>query len=163
MLGVCQAYTHNLSSTLDGLTLLDQSVGTEKHNTDLAGFEVHAHALDAGGEPECSLVRCCHGDIHALYVLDQLLSLDIAHAIDTCNTVTFARISHCTMCRYQLCSIVPDSEDTASLGETGLLLHATDSLLEDGRDLSGRGLGVGGIATVGVDNGGCGALLSMER
>lgn len=43
--------TYDLTSTLDSLTLLDQSVGTEKHNTDLAGFEVHAHALDAGGEP----------------------------------------------------------------------------------------------------------------
>lgn len=44
--------THNLSGTLDGLTLLDETVGTEKHNTDLAGFQVHAHALDARGEPD---------------------------------------------------------------------------------------------------------------
>ena len=43
--------THDLSSTLDGLAFLDQSVGTEEHNTDLTGFEVHAHALDARGEP----------------------------------------------------------------------------------------------------------------
>ena len=41
----------NLSGTLDGLTLLDETVRTEKHNTDLAGFQVHAHALDTGGEP----------------------------------------------------------------------------------------------------------------
>jgi hypothetical protein len=41
----------NLSGTLDSLTLLDETVRTEKHNTDLAGFQVHAHALDTGGEP----------------------------------------------------------------------------------------------------------------
>lgn len=44
--------TYNLAGTLDRLTLLDESVGTEKYNTDLAGLEVHAHALDTGGEPE---------------------------------------------------------------------------------------------------------------
>lgn len=43
--------TYNLSGTLDGLTLLDETVGTEKHDTDLAGFEVHAHTLDTRGEP----------------------------------------------------------------------------------------------------------------
>ena len=37
---ISSADTYNLTGTLDGLTLLDQSVGTEKHNTDLAGFEV---------------------------------------------------------------------------------------------------------------------------
>lgn len=42
---------YNLAGTLDGLALTDKSVGTEKHNTDLAGLEVHAHALDTGGEP----------------------------------------------------------------------------------------------------------------
>jgi len=46
---------YNLSGTLDGLALLDQSIGTEQHNTDLAGFEVHAHALDTGGEPATPL------------------------------------------------------------------------------------------------------------
>lgn len=44
-------FTYNLAGTLDGLALLDETIGTEKHNTDLAGLEVHAHALDAGGEP----------------------------------------------------------------------------------------------------------------
>jgi hypothetical protein len=43
--------TYNLSGTLDGLTLLDETIGTEKHNTDLAGLQVHAHTLDTGGEP----------------------------------------------------------------------------------------------------------------
>jgi hypothetical protein len=49
--------TYNLSGTLDNLTLLDETVRTEKHNTDLAGFEVHAHSLDARGEPVKLLVR----------------------------------------------------------------------------------------------------------
>lgn len=44
--------THNLSGPLDDLTFPDQLIGTEKHNTDLAGLEVHAHALDTGGEPD---------------------------------------------------------------------------------------------------------------
>ncbi len=43
--------SYNLARPLNGLALLDQSVGAEQHNTDLAGLEVHAHALDAGGEP----------------------------------------------------------------------------------------------------------------
>ncbi len=42
---------YNLSGTLDGLTLLDETVGTEQHNTDLAGFKVHAHTLDTRSEP----------------------------------------------------------------------------------------------------------------
>jgi hypothetical protein len=46
-----QILTYNLSGTLDGLAFLDQTVRTEKHDTDLAGFQVHAHALDTGGEP----------------------------------------------------------------------------------------------------------------
>lgn len=44
--------TYNLSGTLDGLAFLHESVGTEQHDTDLAGFEVHAHALDTGREPD---------------------------------------------------------------------------------------------------------------
>jgi hypothetical protein len=43
--------TYNLTGTLDGLTLLNETIGTEQHNTDLAGLEVHAHSLDTGGEP----------------------------------------------------------------------------------------------------------------
>jgi hypothetical protein len=51
---------------------------------------------------------------------------------------------------------IPDGEDTASLSETGLLLNATNSLLEDRRNLSRSGLGVGGVESSGVDGGGCG-------
>lgn len=42
---------YDFTGPLDRLALLDQSVGTEQHDTDLAGFQVHAHALDAGCEP----------------------------------------------------------------------------------------------------------------
>jgi hypothetical protein len=49
--GLADGNVDNLSGTLDSLALLDQTIGTEKHNTDLAGFQVHAHALDTGGEP----------------------------------------------------------------------------------------------------------------
>lgn len=47
--------TYNLSGTLDGLTLLDETVGTEKHDTDLSSFQVHAHSLDTRSEP----FNCC--------------------------------------------------------------------------------------------------------
>jgi hypothetical protein len=49
-----QFATYNLTGTLDGLALLDKTIRTEQDDTDLAGLEVHAHALDARGEP----VRC---------------------------------------------------------------------------------------------------------
>jgi hypothetical protein len=49
--------TYNFTGTLDGLALLDETVRTEKHDTDLASLEVHAHALDARGEPAWWLVK----------------------------------------------------------------------------------------------------------
>jgi len=110
---------NNLAGTLDSLTLLDETIRTEQHNTDLAGLEVHAHSLDTGSE------------------LDKLLGLNVGHAVKTGDTIT-------------------DGEDTASLSETGLLLNTTNSLLEDGRNLSRSGLGVGGVESGGVDGGGCG-------
>lgn len=87
--------TYNLSGTLDSLTLLDETVGTEKHDTDLAGFEVHAHTLDARGEPNDLSINW---NINKPYMktghlLDQLLSLDIGHAMDTSDTVTIFDIS----------------------------------------------------------------------
>lgn len=81
--------TYNLAGTLDGLTLLDETVGTEEHNTDLAGLEVHAHALDTGGEPVVVLdyrVGKCQ-DI-GVHVLNKLLSLDVGHTVDTGDTIT---------------------------------------------------------------------------
>jgi hypothetical protein len=65
----------NLTGTLDDLTLLDETIGTEKNDTDLAGFEVHAHALDTGGE------------------LDELLSLDVGHTVNTGDTITVGYMS----------------------------------------------------------------------
>jgi hypothetical protein len=61
----------------------------------LTGFQVHAHALDTGSE------------------LDEFFGLDIAHAMDTRNTVT-------------------NGQNAASLSKTCLFLYTTDSLLEDG-------------------------------
>jgi hypothetical protein len=59
LLAFCRAQntleTYNLSGTLDGLAFPDQTIGTEQHNTDLAGFQVHAHALDTRGEPAIPL------------------------------------------------------------------------------------------------------------
>lgn len=43
--------TYNLAGTLDGLALLDKTIRTKQHDTDLSSFQVHAHALDAGSEP----------------------------------------------------------------------------------------------------------------
>jgi hypothetical protein len=106
--GLANRNIDNLASPLHGFTFFDKTIGTEKHHTDLAGFQVHAHSLDARRE------------------FDQLLSLDIAHAMDTGDTVT-------------------DGQDTASLGQAGLFLHTTDSLLEDGRNFGRRGFGVGSI------------------
>jgi hypothetical protein len=62
-----------------------------------------------------------------------------------------------------MCSL-PDGENAASLGEGALLLDTTDSLLEDGRDLGGRGLRISGIAAGdGVDDGGSGTLLQCKK
>jgi hypothetical protein len=51
---------------------------------------------------------------------------------------------------------IPNRQDTASLSETRLLLDTTDSLLEDRRDLSGSGLGVGSVSSDSVDGNRCG-------
>ena len=53
--------TYNLTGTLDGLTLLDETIGTEQHNTDLAGLEVHAHSLDTGGYRSLNHSKETHG------------------------------------------------------------------------------------------------------
>lgn len=86
--------TYNLAGTLDSLALTDETVRTEQHDTDLTGLEVHAHALDARGEPgkqglDASFETCRRvGDS-----LDQLLSLDVGQAVDTGNTVTRSQMS----------------------------------------------------------------------
>ena len=42
--------TNNFSGTLDGFAFLHETIRTEKHNTNLTSFEVHAHALDPRSE-----------------------------------------------------------------------------------------------------------------
>jgi hypothetical protein len=42
---------------------------------------------------------------------------------------------------------IPDGKHTSSLGEAVLLLHATDPLLQDGGDLGGGGLSIGGVGS----------------
>lgn len=46
---------------------------------------------------------------------------------------------------------VPDGENTTGLSETSLLRDTTDALLKDGRDLSGLGLGLGGVGANAVE------------
>lgn len=83
--------TYNLTGSLDSFALLDETVGAEEHDADLTGFQVHAHALDTGRE------------------LDKLFGLDIAHPVDTSDTVT-------------------DREHAARLSKTSFFLDTTDSL-----------------------------------
>lgn len=87
--------TYNLAGTLDGLTLLDETVGTEQHDTDLAGLEVHAHTLDTGGEPMVIVSLPAWGMPRhwGVHILDQLLSLDVGHAVNTGNTVTVQELN----------------------------------------------------------------------
>lgn len=99
-------------------------------------------------------------------ILDELLSLDIVHAVHTRNTVTRwplsapdAFVDGRDSCRSRRCG-VPDGENTSGLGKTGLFLDTTDPLLEDGGDLGRRGLCVGGIGADGavVERSGCAGL-----
>lgn len=62
-----------------------------------------------------------------------------------------------------LYSHVPDREDTASLGQVGLLGDATDALLENGRNLGGRCLGLGVGSGLDVEGGGCGISCLASR
>lgn len=58
---------------------------------------------------------------------------------------------------------IPDGKHTAGLSEVVLLLNTTDTLLENGRDLGGRGLGFGvGTGLDRADNG-CGISLGGKK
>merc|ERR1719211_727212 len=61
---------HNSSGPLDNISLLDELVITEHHNTNIVGLQVERHALQSGAE------------------LHHLLGLDVLEAVDTGNTVT---------------------------------------------------------------------------
>lgn len=98
--------------------------------------------------------------------LDELLGLDIAHTVDTSDTITKHR-SLAPTClvvpAQQAC--IPDGENTSSLGEAGLLLYTADPLFKDGGDLGRGSLGFGGVASDllrGVEVG-CGAGLQEGK
>eukprot|EP00158_Paraphelidium_tribonemae_P003919 Partr_v1_DN26465_c0_g1_i1_m23719 len=63
-------HVHNVSGTLDGVSLLDLTIISKHDDTDIIRFQVQSHALNTGRE------------------LHHLLGLDIAKTIDTSNTVT---------------------------------------------------------------------------
>jgi hypothetical protein len=87
------AASHDFSGTFDGLAFLDQTIGAEQHNTDLASLEVHAHALDARGEPANGSIGIrVTGDRKDVgFILDKLLGLDVGHAVHTRDTITAGR------------------------------------------------------------------------
>lgn len=156
-------WTYNLASTLDGLALTDKSVGTEEHDTDLAGLEVHAHALDTGGEPALFISILFEESIGGIAIATYSTSssawtlfMPWTRAIPSLESM-LVHIIHC--CYFQYYYSVPNGEDTAGLGETGLLLDTTDPLLEDRGDLGGGSLSVGSIAAERVDDGGGAARL----
>ena len=60
----------NLSSSLDSVTLLDETIVTENGDTDVVGLQVQAHSSDTGRE------------------LNHLLGLDVSETVDTGDTVT---------------------------------------------------------------------------
>lgn len=100
-------------------------------------------------------------------VLDELLSLDIAHTVDTGDTITkhplLASIVVPTQAQ-QAC--IPDGKNTSSLGKTGLLLYTADPLLKDGGNLGGLSLSFGSVASDllrGVEVGGCGSGLQQRK
>lgn len=87
--------TYNLTGTLDSLTLPDQTVGTEQHDTDLASLEVHAHTLDTGGEPSKRLdMRGRYAVVPGNNILDKLLGLNVGQTVNTSNTITEYPVSH---------------------------------------------------------------------
>ena len=152
-------WTYNLASTLDGLALTDKSVGTEEHDTDLAGLEVHAHALDTGGEPALFISILFDESVGGIAIATYSTSssawtlfMPWTRAIPSLESMLVHDIRCCCSQYYYS---VPNGEDTAGLGETRLLLDTADPLLEDRGDLGGGGLSIGGIAaSEGVDNGG---------
>ena len=69
-------------------------------------------------------------------VLDQLLGLDIAHAMDTGNTITInesaSGLKSSLAAFIGVVSCIPNGQDAASLRETCLLRDTTDALFKDG-------------------------------
>lgn len=74
------------------------------------------------------------------------------------NVAASATVFHAPQLTQGDCVNVPNRQDATSLGEVGLLLDATDALLEDGRNLGRCGL-LGICASLYRDSGGSGANL----
>jgi hypothetical protein len=157
---------YNFSGTLDSLAFLDQTIRSEEHNTDLAGFQVHAHALDTGCEPTgVSDARLGgHWMLHTRRVL----------LLGRWPCRVHGRYRHCLavsagfpcksgddagVCRkHPAQGNIPDGQNPTGLSEAGLLLHTADSRLENGGDLGGCWFGVGIISHLSrcaVENGWC--------
>ena len=143
----------------------------------MASFQVHAHTLDARGESEVPLAGYSDAEGHVNWqnILNQLFGLDIGHTVNTGDTITIqrTRLVHCKQLNPSAIVLlifdvdavghiagklnfflklgeggdVPDREDTTGLSDVDLLLDTTDSLLEEGRDLGGRGLGLSSVVT----------------
>lgn len=103
----------------------------------------------------------CHGHGRYRHCSRKLVSKLIVDGLemrvdDLCRCVSM----HCCCRRWTTGSDIPDGENAASLGKASLLLDTADPLLEDGRDLGGRGLRVGGVGAGlyrgSVDHCGCG-------
>jgi hypothetical protein len=60
----------NVTGTLDGITLANETIVTEDDNTDVVSLQVHGHTLDTAGE------------------LNHLLGLAVLQTVDTGNTVS---------------------------------------------------------------------------
>lgn len=60
----------------------------------MTGFQVHAHALDARGEPSKGKSVRFTSDVDYINLLDEFLSLDIAHSMDTSNTIAIDNYQH---------------------------------------------------------------------
>lgn len=112
-----------------------------------------------------------------VHILDKLLSLDVGHTVNTGDTITiqssisfsFGKVPDLDSwrrirwdCRrgpnFFIAPLaaqgevdIPDGENTTGLSETSLLRDTTDALLKDGRDLSGLGLGLGGVGANAVE------------
>jgi len=101
---------NNLTGSLDWLGLLDQSIGTEQHNTDLAGLQVQGHTLDTRRE------------------LNQLTGLDVVQTEDTGNTVTDGQDST-GLVQVGLLGDTSDSllQDRRNLGWSSLSRSVTNS------------------------------------
>ena len=147
----------NLSGTLDGLAFLDQTIGTEKHNTDLAGFQVHAHALNTRGEP--GAIVSSRGEIVMLWTWRTRQALRPEH----CSCHGHGRYRHCSAVSFLAYlhgqNGLPDGENTSSLGEAGFLLDTADPLLKDGGNFRWGRLCVGSVEARGVGECGSASLL----